>query len=205
MAIPLAIPIALALGGALLGGKAERDADKRRRQIADTLEAYTMGRARESRLASEGLVNTMTPELRQQDVAAKEEANRASMQSTVDAARSAYVPQPLAGKVSDEYRGAGERAAASTAERTRRAIEQLSQAGAPGDTGHDFGIRFGRAAGDVDAARDASQYVGGAYARDVASVMPSWKQKLASQLLFGLGGGLLGRVGDASGGGGAAV
>jgi hypothetical protein len=111
------------------------------------------------------------------------------MQDTVKATQ-ATEAEPLAGKLSNDYRAADARSADTVAARTKRAIEQLSTMGAPGEQGQRFNIRFGRAAGNVDAANRASNYVGNAAMTDMSNVQPNPFIGLLSQVGMGVGTGM---------------
>jgi hypothetical protein len=83
------------------------------------------------------------------------------------------------------------------AARTKKAIEQLGLMGAPGEQGIASGIRFGRAAGDVDAGNAAIANVGAGYMRDISNVRPNPWLSMAGDIGMGVGGGMLGGAGGA--------
>jgi hypothetical protein len=120
-----------------------------------------------------------------------------SLRDTVGAAQAFDAPQ-IAGNLSGDYRAAAERNATTIAERTRRAIEQLSAMGAPGEQQQRFGIRFGRSAGDVDASNLASERVGRGYMTDIRNVVPDPTMSTIGDVGMAVGSGMAG--GAAAGG-----
>jgi len=199
MPIPLAIPIALAVAGVALKAKSDRDANQRQRRLQEAMEAYGLSKAAEGRAATEQLIATQTPAMRDAQMAEVENERREDMQSSVDSLQAFNQPQ-LAGKLSPDYTRAQERSAETVSARTRRAIEQLATIGAPAEAGFRHNIRYGRAASGVEAATRARANVDDAYTRDIRGVRPSWRQNLASQLLIGLGQGMAARGGGGGGG-----
>lgn len=175
---------------ALLNHQNNRDAQKRRESFRQSMDAYQRTKARESEAATEALLAKQTPVAREAELAQVTADRAQSLKDTVGAAQ-AFDVAPTVGKASVDRRAAEEADAASVAERTRRAIEQLATMGAPGEVKNAHGIRFGRAAGTVDAANRASSLVGAGYERDMAGVTPDPFLGLVSQVGQGVGQGMM--------------
>lgn len=164
-------------------------AQKRRDQIRGSMEQYQRMKAAETQAATEKLLEQQTPEARSTELAKVTDERARSMQDTVKAAQ-ATEAEPIAGKMSADFKAADARSADTVAARTKRAIEQLSTMGAPGEQGQRFNIRFGRAAGNVDAANRAAGYVGNAAMTDIGNVQPNPFIGLLSQVGMGVGTGM---------------
>lgn len=183
------LPLVLIAASAGLNYLNNQEAQKRREQLRGSMEQYQRMKAAETQAATERLLEQQTPAARSTELAKVTDERARSMQDTVNATRATEGP-PLAGKMSADYKAADARSADTVAARTKRAIEQLSTMGAPGEQGQRFGIRFGRAAGDVDAANRASNYVGNAYMTDMGNVQPNPFIGMLSQIGMGVGTGM---------------
>lgn len=162
--------LAVLAGSALLRYRANKEANDRRRSIQRSMEAFQRARSRESMAATEEMLKKQTPEARGSELANVTNAREQSLRETVGAAQ-AFDASPVAGTGSD-YQRTQESHANTIAERTRRAIEQLAGMGAPGEQRLQHNLRFGRAAGVVDASNSASDAVGRAYTTDISNVRP---------------------------------
>lgn len=161
--------LALIAASALLKNQANEDAADRRRAIQRSMESYQRTKARDVENATESLLKKQTPEARGHEMQAITADRADSLRDTVGAAQAFDAPG-IAGKLSSDYERAQEAAADSIANRTKRAIAQLATMGAPGEAQLAHQLRFGRAAGEVDAANIASDAVGRRYSQDIANV-----------------------------------
>lgn len=182
----------------------DRAAQKRQEGIRSAMEAYQRSKAREGEAATEELIAKQTPDQRAAELANVTTDREKSLRDTVGAAQAFNAPA-TAGKVSADLKAVDEANANRIAERTRRAIEQLAVMGAPGEQKLAADIRYGRAAGEVDAVNRASDRVGSAFMTDIKNVRPNPYIDLASQIGMGVGTGMLASgAGAAAAGGGAA-
>lgn len=171
----------------------DRAALKRQKNLAAAMEGFQRKRSDESMAATEKLLEKQTPEARSGELADLTEARQRSLRDTVGAAQAFDAPE-TAGKRSGDYERAQEQQATSVAARTRRAIEQLSAMGAPGEQRQAHNLRFGRAAGVVDASNIANENVGRRYMTDIQGVRPNPFIDLVSQIgmaygTYGMGSG----------------
>jgi hypothetical protein len=177
---------------------------KRQKNLASAMEAFQRKKSGESMAATEEMLKKQTPEARSTELADLTRAREESLRETVGAAQ-AFDQPGIAGKVSGDYVRAQEQQATSVAERTRRAIEQLAAMGAPGEQRQAHQLRFGRAAGQVDASNIASDAVGRGYMTDISNVRPNPFIDMVSQIGMGVGGAMAGGAAGAAAGGGASV
>jgi hypothetical protein len=184
---------ALALLAAGFGAKykATRDAGKHRDRLRGAMEGYQRGQSNIAMKATEDMLQHQTPQARAAEFAGEERKISDSMAQTVGAARAHGAPA-VAGAHSADFREASEKSASSVAERVRRAIEQMSTMRAPGAAGLNHSMRFGRAAGTVDGANQASANVGRAFLTDIDNVQPDPKLMLLGDVAMTAGGGMLG-------------
>jgi len=178
---------------AFLNYQNNRAAQKRQQRIAGAMEAFQRKKSAESMAATEELLEKQTPEARAGELQRLTADREQSLRDTVGAAQAFDVPQ-IAGKLSADHVAASEREANVRAERLRRAIEQLSTMGAPGEQRQQHQLRFGRAAGQVDAANIASDAVGRGYMTDINNVRPNPFIGLVSQIGMGVGAGMMGNA-----------
>lgn len=153
------------------------------------MDAYQRGKSRESMAATEQMLEKQTPEARSTELADVTRDREASLRDTVGAAQAFDAPA-TAGKTSADFQRAQEAQAQSSSERIRRAIEQLATMGAPGEQKLKHQLRFGRAAGVVDASNQASESVGQAYMNDIRNVRPDPFLSLLSDIGMGVGTGM---------------
>lgn len=184
------VPLAIIAASALAKNKANTDALKRQENIRGAMERFQRTKAAETEAATEQLIQKQTPQARQDELAQLEADRSRSMSETVASATPA--PATIAGNLSPEYQKSQESAANSVAARTKRAIEQLSAMGAPGEQQQKFGLRHGRAAGVVDASNIASARVGDRYMEDIDNVRPDGFLSLAGDIGMAYGAGMLG-------------
>lgn len=186
--------ILMLLAGMAAKGYANHEADARAKSLQQAMETYQRTRAQQNEAAIGKLVDAQTPEKRAQDLQTTQASREQSMQSTIDAARAVSpVQAPAAGtNVSSDYERASTAAADTVAARTKRAIEQLGIMGAPGEQALTSGMRYGRAAGTVDAGNNAIASVGQGYMRDIDNVTPNPYLSLIGDAAMSYGGGILG-------------
>lgn len=186
----MAFPIALILGLAAQG-IATREADEKKKKLLDAMEAYNVGKAKKSEAAIGEMIASQRPEARTADLDQSIAERAASLGSAVENVR-ATNPAPIAGKLSQDYEKSQESTARSIDERTRRAIEQLSVIGAPGERAFNNALKFGKTAGDVDSANAAIRNVGGAYMTSIGNTVPNPYMLAAGSALTAYGAGSLG-------------
>lgn len=159
--------------GMLAKYAATADAQKRQAKLQDAMRAYQQNQAAANEQAIGALVNQQTPAARGAELQNIQGSRANSMQAGVDAARSAAPATVVAGaSASPDYQKASAVAADTVANRTKRAIQQMSIMGAPGEQAQQFGLRFGRAAGSVDAGNTAIGNVGNAYLNAIKNTVP---------------------------------
>ena len=172
--------------------QANEEAADRREAFRRSMEQYQRTKAAEVEQATDTLIKKQTPEARASELSDITVDRERSLRNTVGAAQAFDAPE-IGGKLSADYRSTQEADAARIAERTRRAIEQLSTIGAPGEQAQAFGLRFGKAAGDVDAANAASRSVGGGYLRDIEGVEPDPFMTMLGDVGMAAGSAMLGQ------------
>lgn len=177
------LPLLIGLG---ISGLADAQAQAKREKLLNAMRAYQVGQTGATRGAIEGLIAAETPQARATDLANKIAERSDSLQKSVDSVQTTN-PAPIAGKVSEDYKGSQAAAASRVADRTKRAIEQLSVMGAPGEDRLASGIRYGRAAGVVDAANSAIGNVGNAYMTHMNNTVPNPGMKLVGGALASYG------------------
>lgn len=176
----------------------DKQATSRQDSLRQAMEAYQRARAKDTEAATEELVQKQTPKERGTELANITADRTQSLKDTVGAAQAFDQPM-IAGKLSGDYRATEEANAGRIAERTRRAIEQLASIGAPAEQQQRFGLRFGKAAGTVDAANRAAENVGRGYTGAMSRVRPDPTLDLISQIGMGVGGGMLGGAAGTAG------
>lgn len=195
--------LALLLAGMMAKHYANSEASDRSKELQKAMETYQRMRAQQNEAAINNLVDQQTPQKRAADLQQTEASRVASMQGTVDAARAASPVAPAAGtNTSTDYQSASTAAADTVASRTKRAIQQLALMGAPGEQSLASGIRFGRAAGNVDAGNAAIANVGTGYMRDIDNVRPDPFLSLLGDVGIAYGGAGIGGVSGAAAGAG---
>jgi hypothetical protein len=105
----------------------------------------------------------------------------------VSSARAVAAPQTVAGRISDDYTQRTALNESMLSDRLRRAIDQLSVIGAPGEMGLRDARRFGVAGGEVDASNVAARNVGDAYMRGIDLQRPNGNLMLAGEIMKGIG------------------
>lgn len=150
---------------------ANQGAVDRQNQLQQAMAAYQRSRAQQNEAATQALINQQTPAARATELKNIDTSRQQSMQNSVDLARTASPVTQVAGtNTSGDYQRASATAGDLVANRAKRVIEQLGLMGAPGEQGMASSIRFGRAAGDVDAGNAAIANVGAGYMRDINNV-----------------------------------
>lgn len=145
---------------------AQVQAENKRARLLQAMRSYQIGQAAKGQAATENLLTQQTPAARAAELSTITADRAKSIGDTVASVQTSN-PAPIAGKLSGDYQRSQQAAADTVAERTRRAIEQLSSMGAPGEQSLKSGVRFGRAAGVVDASNSAIGSVGRAYMGDM--------------------------------------
>jgi hypothetical protein len=169
----------------------EQDALRRKQKLANAMADYQRSKSAESMGATEELIKKQTPEARATELADLTLDREKSLRDTVGAAQASDA-QAAAGKQSSDFSAAQEREANTRSQRLKRAIEQLAITGAPGEQALKSSQRFGRAAGVVDAANRASDYVGRNYLTDIDNTVPNPGWQLLGDVGMAVGGGMLG-------------
>lgn len=164
--------LAILAASAFLKYRNDQNAVQRQESIRRSMEAYQRQRAGETEAATNALVAKQTPQARQDEAQAITADRTKSLQDTVGAAQAFNAPKS-AGVDTPAYTSTEAANADRISNRTKRAIEQLAVTGTPSEVQRKFGIRFGRAAGTVDAENRAGAYVGDAYKTDIANVRPN--------------------------------
>lgn len=185
-------PLTILLLAAAAKRANDKAAEQRQQKMADSLAEYNLVKSRESQAAIDTQLATQTPVKREQDMAQSVAARAASMGDTL---KSVQVSDPSAvnAKPSSDYAGSQERAAATLADRNRRAIAALSVMKAPGDVAINTGITAGRTAGVVDASNRSIGNVSRAAYGDISRVRPNpWVDMAASAGMAYGSSGLLG-------------
>lgn len=171
---------------------ANKQAQDRQGSLQQAMQNYQMSKARQNEAATNQLITQQTPQARAAELANIEKSRETSMQGTVDAARAASPVVPVAGtNTSADYQQASQAAATRVADKTKRAIQQLGTMGAPGEQGVASGLRFGRAAGNVDANNQAIANVGDGYMRDINNVRPDPMLSLIGDAGMAVGTGMM--------------
>jgi len=175
----------------------ERAALKRQERFRGAMESFQRKRSGESMAATEDLLAKQTPEARGSELADITASREQSLRDTVGAAQ-AFDQPGVAGKKSADYRSAGEAEATRRSETLRRAIEQISTMGATGDQQQAHGLRFGRAAGVVDASNNASEAIRRGYMDDISHVKPNPFANMIADIGIGYGTSGFGTAADVS-------
>jgi hypothetical protein len=147
--------LAIIAASALLKAKGNRDALARQEQFRRSMEGYQRSKAAEVEAATNALADQQSPQARAAEVDKITADRTQSLKDTVAAAQASAAPKLASVANNDAYTSTEQANAERIAERTRRAIEQLSTMGTPSEVQRKFGLRFGKAAGDVDAANHA--------------------------------------------------
>src|SRR3972149_6195359 len=158
-----ALPYLLIAGSALLERKNQRDVEGRQKRIIDAMQQYQTGKAKQGQKSIEDFLQTITPERRAAESADTRQELQRGLEQSVGATQAYEKPDNFSGKVSDAYSARRAEGDAATKERVRKAMEQLAVIGSPAEQGLRQQFRFGRAAGDVDAANAAIRNVTPAY------------------------------------------
>lgn len=177
--------ILLALGSAAVKARSDYSVNKRQKQIADAMEQYQVGKAAKGREDLTKYLDTITPEARVAEKNAITAELERGQAESVAATKAYETPNNFSGKVSDQYAKRVASGSAMNADRIGRIMKQLSVIGTPVEQQLAQGIRFGRAATDVDAANTAIRGVTPAYMGSISRVRPSIWEDFFSQGLSG--------------------
>lgn len=158
--------------GALAKYGANAQATQRQQHLNNAMLAYQRSMAQNNQTAIGDLTATQTPQARDAELKSIQASRVASATQAVNNATAAAPTNVVAG-ASPDYQRAQATAADTVANRTKRAIQQMSVMGAPGEEGLASGIRFGRAAGKVDAGNQAISNVGNAYMGAINRTVPN--------------------------------
>lgn len=179
------VSIALTVASTALQGMQQRSVEKRQRNLADAMGAYRAQKAGEGRAAINQFLDTIQPGAKDSERTAIVKELEGSLSDSVGAVRRFEAPQNIAGKVSPDYEARRASNDQTLTETLKRAIGQLSVIGAPGQQGMREATRYGRTAGEVDAANTASNNVSAHYMQGIQSQAPNPFLSLASQLAQG--------------------
>lgn len=188
-----AIPYLLAFGGAAISERSNRDVADRQKRIIEAMRQFQTGKAGQGQKAISDYLDTITPEKRIAEKNAATSELEQGLRQSVDATKAYETPSNFSGKVSDSYKTRLDSDTAATADRIGRAMKQLAVIGTPAEQQMSQGIRFGRAATDVDAANSAIHGVTPAYSGAISRVRPNPWDSFFSQALSGAGNAYAGR------------
>lgn len=183
----------LALGGAAVGEYSNRDVANRQKKIIDAMRQFQVGKAQQGQRAISDYLDTITPEKRIAEKNAATSELEQGLRQSVGATQAYETPQNFAGKLSESYKTRAAEGSAATAERIGRAMKQLAVIGTPQEQQQTQGIRFGRAATDVDAANSAIRGVTPAYEGAISRVRPNPWDSFFAQALGGASNAYAGR------------
>lgn len=173
-AIPAWVPYAAAGVSALSQFAAQRGVEKKQRALAEAMRQYGLVKAGEQEAATRGYIDTITPEARAAQIAGAQGEARQSIEQTVaDAVKAQPTDAGFGGKVSADYANARAAATQDTAEKIKRAIEQLAVGATTGKLATADDLRLQRAASELRAAGTASRNVGDQYVSAIQTVRPS--------------------------------
>lgn len=181
------LTIAMMAGSTIMQGMAQRSAEKRQKSLSDAMTVYRMQKAGESQEQISKFLETIQPGAKEGERAQVIDELSQGLSDSVGAVRKFEAPQQIAGKVSDDYLNRRASNDASTGETIKRAIEQLSVIGAPGQTDMREARRYGQAATGVQSANQAANNVSGYYQQAIGNVRPDPFLSLGSQVAAGLG------------------
>lgn len=194
------LPYLLVAAGAGVGMNADKRAQQRQKRLIDAMEQFQTKKARGSGESIDKFLDTISPTSRAAESSQARGELQGELESSVGAAQAFENPQPIAGRVGSAYTERVASNEAAVKAKLERAMKELAIIGAPKEQSLRQGIRFGRAAGDVDAANSSIRNVGGAYEGAISRVRPSYGETFLSQLLMGLGTAGTGSVAGAAGG-----
>lgn len=181
--------------GALLKYGANAQATQRQQHLNNAMLAYQRSMAQNNQGAIGDLVAKQTPDARDAELKGIQASRVGSATQAVGNAQAAAPATVVAGaSQSPDYQKASAAAADTVANRTKRAIQQLSVMGAPGEASLASSLRFGRAAGNVDAGNQAISNVGNAYLGKIRNTVPNPTVSMGGDALmaYGAGGGTFG-------------
>jgi hypothetical protein len=173
--------------GALMKYGADAQATQRQDHLRQAMLAYQRSQAQNNTAAIGEMTAKQTPDARQTELQGIQAARVGSATQAVNTVQPA-APTSVAGAAqSPDYQKAQAAAADTVANRTKRAIQQMSVMGAPGEAGLASGIRFGRAAGKVDAGNQAISNVGNAYLTSIGNAVPNPALSMGGSALMAYG------------------
>lgn len=191
---PLTVSIATSVIGGGLQMMSQQSAMKKQRALGDQMTAYRSERAAQSRAAIEPFLNSLNPEQRAAERTAVADELRTGLTDSVGAVQKFQAPQAIAGKVSNDFADRTATNQASTADRIKSAIEQLTGIGAQGELGLREARRFAQAGSNVAANAQAAGNVSGRYEDAMNNVRPDPFLNYASQVTQGAGQGYAARL-----------
>lgn len=174
-------------GSAVVADQSRRDVEKRQKKIADSMEQFQAGKAKQGQAAIEKFLNESTPQARAtEDQSVKAELQR-GLADSVGTAQSYQKPENFSGKVSESYATRRDANQVALKDRLARAMDQLATIGTPQERSLREQFRFGHAGADVDATNSAIRNVGPAYEGAISRVRPNPFDTFFSQALLGAG------------------
>lgn len=177
--------MALALGSAAVSEMSNRDVASRQKRIIDAMQQYQVGKAGKGREGITKYLDTITPQARVAEKNAATAELEKGLGESVAATKAYETPSNFSGKVSDQYTNRVASNAAANTDKIGRIMKQLAVIGTPQEQQLSQGIRFGRAATDVDAANSAIRGVTPAYMGAISRVRPNSWDSFFSQALSG--------------------
>lgn len=172
--------------GALMKYGASAQATQRQEHLRQAMLAYQRSQAQGNQAAIGDLTAKQAPDARQAELQGIQASRVGSATQAVNNVQSAAPTNVVAG-ASPDYQKAQAVAADTVANRTKRAIQQMSVMGAPGEAGLASGIRFGRAAGKVDAGNQAISNVGNAFLSSMGNTVPNPTLSMGGDALMAYG------------------
>jgi hypothetical protein len=180
-----AAPYILAGASAVASQRANTDLEERRRAIAQQMEDYQRGKAVKGEDAIQRFIDAVNPARRAADSSDIRAELQQGLEKSVGAAQALAKPDNFEGKVSENYLTRRASNDATTAERLRRAMQQLAIIGTPAERNLRTGFALSDSASDVDSANAAINASTPAYTRAINSLRPDRGLSLASQALGG--------------------
>lgn len=184
------IPLGLQAGGAFMKYGAARDAAARQAKLAKAMGDYKLGNANQQTGVVKDYIAGDTPEARAASMQDATNDAKLGYDQSVGAAQAFTNPGDVSGKVSQQFRDAGQASADASMARTNKLIANLSAMRAPGLAQAQRSRDYSLAAGNVGALKSASNNVGDAFMTDIGGVQPSPWMNMAGDAAAGVGQGL---------------
>jgi hypothetical protein len=178
--------VLMAVGSYLLNSAAQGSAQRKQDNLAQQMRQFDLTKTKASTDAINKFLDSAKPEARAQDMAQGKADTTANLNDAIGTSQAYLKPSNFQGKVTSSYADRAGSDAASAGQRIKAAIDQLSTINAPHRQNFDQSLRYGLAAGDVDAANSGMRDVNQAFQTDMSNVRPDPFLSLASQVLSGV-------------------